>query len=187
MVGRIIAVFGTFYLFSLCFRKKTISFKELIFISYGGMIRGAIAFALVLTIPHCTISGPCPGAYELEQYELAKSTTLIIVMATTLLFGTFMKAFQTWLLGGNDHHNERTETQLDVLERVHSVYEEITHPNLDITVDHGRQRKLSYLLPNGPQKGGFSDSKFASWFAEFDEKKLRPFLIRNYTMENVLL
>jgi hypothetical protein len=47
-------------------------------------------------------------------------------MSTTLLFGTFMKAFQTWLLGapGGDH-NERTETQLDLLDRAHSVYEEI--------------------------------------------------------------
>lgn len=59
VIGRIIGVFGTFYLFSLCFRKKTISFKELIFISYGGMIRGAIAFALVLTIPHCSDPTTC--------------------------------------------------------------------------------------------------------------------------------
>lgn len=56
-----------------------------------------------------------------------------------------------------------------------------------MTIDHGRQRKLSYLLPLGPTKGGFSESRFASWFVDFDEKKLRPFLIRNYTMENVLL
>lgn len=90
VVGRIVAVFSTFYLFSLCFRKKTISFKELVFITYGGMIRGAIAFALVLTIPTCSDPLDC---YSEEQYQLAKSTTLIIVMATTLLFGTFMKAF----------------------------------------------------------------------------------------------
>jgi uncharacterized membrane protein YfcA len=32
-------------------KKKTIKFKELLFIVYGGMIRGAIAFALVLNIP----------------------------------------------------------------------------------------------------------------------------------------
>jgi hypothetical protein len=47
---------------------------------------------------------------------------------------------------------------------------------------------MSYLLPKGPSTaGGFSDSKFANWFVKFDEKKLRPFLIRNYTIENVLL
>lgn len=58
IVGRVIAVFSTFYLFSLCFKKKTISFKELVFISYGGMIRGAIAFALVLEIPHNCLTEP---------------------------------------------------------------------------------------------------------------------------------
>ena len=52
VVGRLLAVIGTFYLFKLCFRKKTINFRELLFISYGGMIRGAIAFALVMTIPY---------------------------------------------------------------------------------------------------------------------------------------
>ena len=51
VVGRFIAVFGTFYLFRLCFKKKTISARELCFVIYAGMIRGAIAFALVLKIP----------------------------------------------------------------------------------------------------------------------------------------
>lgn len=51
IVGRLIAVIGTFYLFRLCFKKKTINFSELMFITYGGMIRGAIAFALVMMIP----------------------------------------------------------------------------------------------------------------------------------------
>lgn len=36
--GRIIAIIGTFYLFRLCFKKKTIEFKELMFITWGGMI-----------------------------------------------------------------------------------------------------------------------------------------------------
>jgi len=48
IVGRIVGVLITFYLFRLCFRKATISFRQLLFIIYGGMIRGAIAFALVL-------------------------------------------------------------------------------------------------------------------------------------------
>ena len=50
VIFRIIAVNATFYGFRLCFKRKTISFKELIFITYGGMIRGAIAFALILKI-----------------------------------------------------------------------------------------------------------------------------------------
>jgi NhaP-type Na+/H+ or K+/H+ antiporter len=53
IVGRVCAIIVTFYMFSLCFRKKTIKFRELMFITYAGMIRGAIAFALVLRIPVC--------------------------------------------------------------------------------------------------------------------------------------
>lgn len=49
--GRLLAVFFTFYMFRLCFKKKTINVRELLFITYAGMIRGAIAFALVLKIP----------------------------------------------------------------------------------------------------------------------------------------
>lgn len=93
VVGRIIGVIATFYLFRLCFRKKTINFRELLFIVYGGMIRGAIAFALVLKIAH---ECPIPGSnecYEDDLYMMARSTTLMVVLMTTLVFGTFMKAY----------------------------------------------------------------------------------------------
>ena len=69
-----------------------------------------------------------------------------------------------------------------------SVYEEIKHPNLDTSaVDIALQRTMSYLLPDGPQQNSFSNGWFAKWFVNFDEKKLRPFLIRNYSIQNVLM
>lgn len=82
----------TFYLFRLCFKRKTINFNELCFITYAGMIRGAIAFALVLKIPvidtpECTQGDGCLSKVN---YDLLVSTTLILVMMTTLIFGTFM-------------------------------------------------------------------------------------------------
>lgn len=46
---------------------------------------------------------------------------------------------------------------------------------------------MTYLLPSGPKEGGFSNSAFARWFVDFDENKLRPFLIKDYTIENALL
>lgn len=52
VVGRIVAVFGSFYLLRLVFATRNISFYELSFITYAGMIRGAIAFALVLKISY---------------------------------------------------------------------------------------------------------------------------------------
>lgn len=52
-----------------------------------------------------------------------------------------------------------------------------------MVVDKGR--RSTYLLGAGNQnaKGGFENSAFAKWFAHFDEEKLRPFLIRNYTYD----
>lgn len=65
------------------------------------MIRGAIAFALVLKIPYYNPKDPstCPEAvldpgtktcFKKPIYETMVSTTLILVMLTTLIFGTFM-------------------------------------------------------------------------------------------------
>jgi NhaP-type Na+/H+ or K+/H+ antiporter len=51
VLGRLISVFSVFYSSRLCCKRKTINFRELCFISYAGMIRGAIAFALVLKLP----------------------------------------------------------------------------------------------------------------------------------------
>lgn len=52
VVGRVMAVFSIFYSFKVCCKTRTINFYELVFVTYAGMIRGAIAFALVLTLPY---------------------------------------------------------------------------------------------------------------------------------------
>lgn len=65
------------------------------------MIRGAIALALVLKIPNTGNPENCPKpeyCYSKENYELAVSTTLTLVMLTTLLFGTFMDPVQKFLV-----------------------------------------------------------------------------------------
>ena len=61
------------------------------FITYAGMIRGAVAFALVLKIP-VENTPECHGVGCLSKtnYELLVTTTLILVMTTTLVFGTFI-------------------------------------------------------------------------------------------------
>ena len=63
------------------------------------MIRGAIAFALVLKIQYNGQDGKlCPNCYSKDNYELVVSTTLMLVMFTTLIFGTFMDAVQKILV-----------------------------------------------------------------------------------------
>ena len=46
-------------------------------------------------------------------------------------------------------------------------------------------RRPSYLLGRVPNT--FANGKFVNWFVIFDETKLRPFLIRNYSLQNVEL
>lgn len=50
IVGRFIAVWTAHGIFKVCCKMNDINVSELLFITYGGMIRGAIAFGLVLKI-----------------------------------------------------------------------------------------------------------------------------------------
>ena len=68
--------------------------RELGFISYGGMIRGAIAFGLVLKIPDVPKDDP---DYFLER-NLVVTTTLAVVIITTVIFGSFMPLVQAILV-----------------------------------------------------------------------------------------
>lgn len=143
IVFRIIGVLGTFYTARLCCSKKTVAFKELLFICYGGMIRGAIAFALVLKIE--VAENGCPakqtGCYTKNNFELVVSTTLVIVMLTTILFGTFMKPVQKFLVAPTDEQANEYKVEDDDGELVEpaqlemnrhmSHYEEVIHPNLE--------------------------------------------------------
>ena len=63
-------VLSTFYCCRCCFKEETIKFNELLFITYAGMIRGAIAFALVLKIDYDgrDPTEPCPDCYTKPEY-----------------------------------------------------------------------------------------------------------------------
>jgi NhaP-type Na+/H+ or K+/H+ antiporter len=79
--GRLVAVWTVHFLFRICTKEPDITFRELCFISYGGMIRGAIAFGLVLKIPKDPM---------FKERGVIITTTLALVIITTLFFGTFM-------------------------------------------------------------------------------------------------
>jgi hypothetical protein len=84
IVGRLISVFTVHFLFSLCM-KKDVSHNELVFISYGGMIKGAIAFGLALRIFPVKEDGSI-----FRERRVIITTTLAVVIMTTVIFGTFM-------------------------------------------------------------------------------------------------
>jgi NhaP-type Na+/H+ or K+/H+ antiporter len=114
IAGRIIAVFATFFLFRLCTKTRTINIRELFFITYAGMIRGAIAFALVLTLPYKSKDGltcsektiPVASCFDYDNYKMLVSTTLMLVVLTTLVFGTFMAVVQSFLVSPSDADRE---------------------------------------------------------------------------------
>ena len=39
----------------------------------------------------------------------------------------------------------------------------------------------------GPEPGSFATSKFVKWFLVFDEQTIRPFMIRNYNIQNIVM
>lgn len=68
-----------------------------------------------------------------------------------------------------------------------SEYEQIVHPNEEKSILSDNVSRMSrhpsYLLGRMPNT--FANSRFVNWFVTFDETKLRPFLIRNYSLHNV--
>ena len=71
-----------------------------------------------------------------------------------------------------------------------SEHEEIIHPNEEKSVISAPVgRTASYLLGMEPvaEHKSWVNSRFVAWFIQFDEMKLRPFLIRKYDIGNIVL
>lgn len=80
------AVWMVHGLFRACCKVKDINFNELMFVTYGGMIRGAIAFGLVLKIDDAEVDGHT----VFKERGCVITTTLACVIFTTVAFGSFM-------------------------------------------------------------------------------------------------
>jgi hypothetical protein len=78
--------FGVVGLMKLIGIKSSISLKELIFIWYAGLIRGAIAFGLVLRIGD-----------EFVNRDIIVTTTLSLVVFSTVVFGSTVGLLREYL------------------------------------------------------------------------------------------
>ena len=99
IVGRFIAVWTAHGIFKVCCKMKDIDMNELLFITYGGMIRGAIAFGLVLKIDDTIIDGET----VFKERGCIITTTLACVIITTVGFGSFMPVVQKILVKPPGH------------------------------------------------------------------------------------
>jgi len=81
LIGRFLSTFGLFGLLKLCGYEKNnpkkINCKELMFIWYAGLIRGAIAFGLVLRIEP-----------DVKHRDVIVTTCLTLVVFSTVFFGS---------------------------------------------------------------------------------------------------
>ena len=77
MLGRLCGTLGLMGLCSMCGYKSGLSLEELIFIWYAGLIRGAIAFGLVLRIDH-----------GYTNRDVIVTTSLSLVVFTTVVVGS---------------------------------------------------------------------------------------------------
>lgn len=96
-------------------------------IAYGGLIRGAIAFGLVLKIPKNNL---------FRETDIFVTTTLALVIITTLVFGTFMPLVQKILVPPDENVTENGSSAEVVTEDNQSStehYETLLHPNMENT------------------------------------------------------
>lgn len=86
LIARLCSVFIPMTLLRLCVNHN-MRIKDLVFLSYGGLIRGAIAYALTFRI----------DKEVAKQYPLIRQNTLMIVLVTTIIFGSAMGKVGEWL------------------------------------------------------------------------------------------
>ena len=161
-MGRFIGTIGIIKLPELFGYKSGIKFKELIFISYAGIIRGAVAFGLVLRIDE-----------SIEHRDVIVTTSLALVCFTTIVLGSTTATVQLCLFG-RPKHGENLEKEGDHNESHHEVFE---HPNLGEEAEVPEDVTPVNLGPDGKPIKKVNCFKLMK---NMDLKVIKPFLIYNY-------
>lgn len=99
VIGRFAAVYISYYLFACCPGKKfnKLTFKQLSFLAYAALIRGSIAFGLVLRVDKNELRFEDKTKAK-HGLEVITSTCASLVVITTCIFGGFTPMVQAWLL-----------------------------------------------------------------------------------------
>ena len=156
IIGRMGGTVGLIGLLRLCGYDSGIAWKEVFFIGYAGLIRGAIAFGLVLRI----------DGGDVQHRSVIVTTCLTLVVFTTVFFGATVGSMQAFLFP-----KEHLQEDVDSHASEHSA---ALHPNEEKEEADGDQgstrtsRKLGCCL--------------RTW-VKLDEWILRDLLIYNYKPE----
>jgi hypothetical protein len=140
--------------YSLFGYKSGIRLKDLVFIAYAGMIRGAVAFGLVLRI----------DPDEVEHRSVIVTTSLALVCFTTIFLGSTVATVQRCLFGKVSHEEEHGDPNT-------SHYGEVLHPNLE-------DEKAAPATPT--PEGGKKKSGCLHYLKRLDVAVIKPMLIYKY-------
>jgi NhaP-type Na+/H+ or K+/H+ antiporter len=143
------------------------------------MIRGAIAFALVMRIPKvgeesCTSLDPVRDCFSYQNYDLMVTTTFVLVVFTTLVFGTFMALMGRILVPPKQTDVEPEHAQDADTSHHHLIEHPNEVPDLDDTLHHSS-------TDSTPSKKFFAwkNSGLVNWYSKFDKSTLRPIFVRD--------
>ena len=162
MVGRFIAVVGFLNLLKLCRYDCKLTFKQQIFIWFAGMIRGAIAFGLVLKIDEKT--SPNRG--------IIITTTLTLVIFTTVVMGSLLGVLQNCLFG-KEAGGEAEEKKLGGIDQPLMSGSDV-HPNEAPALEHPNQSAAEQEK---------NEAGCGSRFGDFEKKYIKPIFVHNYSVE----
>ncbi len=159
IVGRFGGTLGLIGLLRLCGYHSGIQWKEVFFMGYAGLIRGAIAFGLVLRI----------DGGNVEHRSVIVTTCLTLVVFTTVVFGATVGSMQSYLFPKDAISVESLSEASE-----HSEHSAALHPNEEKDEDEGgstrtKAKRLGCCL--------------RTWM-KLDFLILRDLLIYNYKVES---
>lgn len=160
-------VIGVIKILEIFGYKSGVRLKDLVFISYAGMIRGSVAFGLVLRVEHSVINRP-----------VIVTTSLFLVNTTTIVLGSTVATVQKILFGKEMAAKKEAEAMAKgLLEKSphgdKSAEEMFLHPNLN----------LSNNAPQPMIEPKTKKGKCLKWFREYDKNVIKSHLIYNYDKE----
>ena len=164
IAGRFIGTIGIIKLCELFGYKSGIKFKDLIFISYAGTIRGAVAFGLVLRIDE-----------SVEHRSVIVTTSLALVCFTTIVMGATVATVQKCLFG-KPKHGENIENGEEGDHNV-SHHEEVIHPNM---LGEGEGNEEVTPIAVGPDGRPVRKINCVKILKRADTEIIKPLLIYNY-------
>ena len=181
LVGRGMGSLGLVGLLKLCGyekdKKNKITFKELLFIWYAGLIRGAIAFGLVLRIED-----------DVVNRSVIVTTCLTLVVVSTIFFGStvgllgkclFKEDKQEESLEPVEEEEDSDDVSYDLsqLSGSETKHEPIVHYNEEEQQDSSEDDHEDMI--KGKQKRKYRKG-CALYVKRFDELILRPIFIYKY-------